>query len=81
MNTFDKPPCYRSYLLTVWWERSQDPLEAVAWRFRLEDPRTGQRHGFASLDALVAALQREMAEQSTDDRRSTADPRSALDDG
>jgi hypothetical protein len=30
------------------------------WRFRLQDPRTGQRRGFASLEALVAALQKEM---------------------
>jgi hypothetical protein len=33
----------------------------VVWRFRLEDPRTGQRHGFASLEALVAVLEQEMA--------------------
>jgi hypothetical protein len=66
MDVFDKPLCYRSYLLTCWGEQSQDPFEPVVWRFRLEDPRTGQRHGFASLDALVAALQREIAEQCTD---------------
>ena len=66
MNAFDKPPCYRTYLLTCWGEQSQDPFEPVAWRFRLEDPHTGQRRGFASLEALVAALQREMAERSTD---------------
>jgi hypothetical protein len=66
MNVFDKPPCYRSYLLTCWGKQSQDPFEPVVWRFRLEDPHTGRRRGFASLDALVAALQREMAERSTD---------------
>jgi hypothetical protein len=66
MNAFEKPPCYRSYLLTLWGERSQDPLVPVAWRFRLEDPHTGQQHGFASLEGLVAALQREIAEQNTD---------------
>jgi hypothetical protein len=66
MNVFGKPPCYRIYLLTCWGEQSQDPFEPVAWRFRLEDPHTGQRRGFASLEALVAALQREIAEQGTD---------------
>lgn len=66
MDVFGKPPCYRCYLLTCWGEQSQDPLEPVVWRFRLEDPRTGQRRGFASLDALVAVLEREMAERSTD---------------
>ena len=66
MNTFDKPLCYRSYLLTCWGEQSRDPFEPVVWRFRLEDPHTGQRRGFASLEALVVALQREMAERSAD---------------
>ena len=57
----DKPPRYRSYLLTFWEERSQDPSVPVVWRFSLEDPHTGQRRGFADLGALIAALQREMA--------------------
>ena len=57
----DRPPRYRSYLLTFWEERSQDPAIPPAWRFRLEDPRTGQRRGYAGLEALVAALEREMA--------------------
>ena len=35
--------------------------EAPAWRFSLEDPRTGERHGFASLAALVAFLRAELA--------------------
>jgi hypothetical protein len=61
VKVLDKPPRYRCYLLTLWEERSPDPLEPVAWRFRLEDPRTGQRHGFASLDALVAVLEQETA--------------------
>jgi len=61
LKVLDKQPCYRCYLLTLWEERSQDPLEPTAWRFRLEDPRTGQRHGFASLEALVAVLEQEMA--------------------
>jgi hypothetical protein len=56
----DKPPRYRSYVLVLWEERSQDPTVPVVWRFSLQDPRTGQRRGFASLEALVAALEREM---------------------
>jgi hypothetical protein len=31
------------------------------WRFRLENPRTGQCRGFADLAALVEALKEEMA--------------------
>ena len=56
MSTFDKPPRYRSYLLTVWEERSQDPDVSVIWRFSLQDPRTGQRRGFASLEEMVNFL-------------------------
>ena len=59
MSIFDKPPRYRSYLLTFWEERGRDPDGPVVWRFSLKDPRTGQRHGFADVEALVAALERE----------------------
>ena len=60
MTILDRPPRYRSYLLAFWEERSQDPSAPVVWRFSLEDPHTGQRRGFATLEALLAALQREM---------------------
>jgi hypothetical protein len=62
---FDTPPRYRSYVLTVWEERSRDPSSPVAWRFSLEDPRTGQRRGFADLAALVAALKEEIGDDCT----------------
>jgi len=35
------------------------------WRFRLEDPRTGRRSGFADLAALVAALEEVMGHDRT----------------
>ena len=56
----DRPPCYRSYLLTFWQERSRDPDMPVVWRFSLQDPHTGHRRGFATLSALITALEREM---------------------
>jgi hypothetical protein len=56
----DKPPHYRSYVLTVWEERSHDPRAPPVWRCSLRDPRTGRQRGFASLQALVAVLEREM---------------------
>ncbi len=65
---FETPPRYRSYLLTVWEERNLDPSLPVAWRFSLEDARTGQRRGFAGMEALVAALQEEMAEDRAKER-------------
>ena len=60
MTYFEKPPHYRSFLITMWQERSRDKEIAVVWRFRLEDPHTGQRRGFANLKALIDALQQEM---------------------
>jgi hypothetical protein len=65
---FDTPPRYRSYLLTFWEERSRDPSVPVVWRCSLEDPHSGQRRGFASLEALIAALEREMADAEAEDR-------------
>ena len=67
MAIFDKPPRYRSYVLTFWEERSRDPSVPVVWRFSLEDPRTGERRGFGSLEALVVALVREMTGERTDE--------------
>ena len=60
MNVLDRPPQYRSYLITFWEERSQEPDPAAEWRFSMEDPRTGTRRGFATLGALVTALEQEI---------------------
>lgn len=58
----DKLPRYETYLLRCWQERSQQAEElVVVWRFSLENPHTGQRRGFASLEALLASLQTELA--------------------
>ena len=64
MAIFDKPPRYRSYLLTFWEERSQDPAASPVWRFSLEDPRTGQRRGFANLKELTDALEQKMGKDT-----------------
>lgn len=53
----EHPPGYRAYLLRCWEERGQDPLRPSIWRFSLEEPHTGARHGFADLAQLVAFLQ------------------------
>ncbi len=60
MSMFDKAPRHRTYLLTFWEERSQDPDAPVVWRFSLKDPHTGLRRGFASLAAMVAFLRKEL---------------------
>lgn len=48
-------PAYRSFLLRCW-EECDERGERRVWRFSLEDSRTRQRRGFASLAELAAAL-------------------------
>jgi hypothetical protein len=43
---------YRSYLLRLWCAETAGPC----WRASLEDPHTGERFGFASLEQLFAFL-------------------------
>ena len=62
MTINPQPPRYHIYLLTLWEERNEDPNSPTMWRFRLEDPRTGRRRGFANVEALVEALKREVNE-------------------
>ena len=44
---------YRSYILRLW---STDRGEAAGWHASLEDPETGKRIGFASLEELFVFL-------------------------
>jgi hypothetical protein len=53
---------YLSYLLRLWQIESKGRL---VWRASLEDARTGERQGFASIDALLAFL-REQTDVATD---------------
>ncbi len=71
---FERPPRYRSYLLTMWEERNVDPDRPVTWRFSLQDAHTGRRRGFAGLEVMVAALQEEMAEDRAKERDSSTGP-------
>ena len=66
MAFFGKPPRYRSYLLTFWEERSHDSITPAVWRFSLEDPHTGHRRGFASLEGLFDFLQTELVNDEDD---------------
>lgn len=57
------PPQYHTYLLRCWQERSNQAEGVLkVWRFSLENPHTGQRRGFASLEALLASLQTDLVE-------------------
>ena len=54
MSTPPRLPAYRSKLLRMWLE--QPARRLPVWRFSLEDVGTGQRMGFADLDALLLHL-------------------------
>jgi hypothetical protein len=45
-----------SYLLRLWQIESRGRL---VWRASLEDARTGERRGFASIDALLIFVRRQ----------------------
>jgi hypothetical protein len=49
-------------MLRCWEVRSPDPGGPATWRFSVEDPHNGQKHGFANLEALTAFLQAELGE-------------------
>jgi len=68
MSVFDKPPRYCVYVLRFWEERSRYPDRPGVWRFSLEAPSTGERHGFATLEGLVAFL-REQVEGTEGERK------------
>lgn len=54
----NEPPYYRIFLLTVWQERARNLPAQVTWRFRLEDPRTGEQQLFTDILALMVAVQK-----------------------
>jgi len=49
------------YLLHLWQERAPRPGLPEVWRISLEDPRTGQRQGFASLEEMMSFLREQLA--------------------
>ncbi len=68
-NLAKKPPGYRSYILRCW----ETPSLAAGhpgdtFRFSLEDPATGERQGFANIQALTEFLQSSMNAGSTPTR-------------
>lgn len=56
MDTGGRP--YLSYLLRLWLVERDGPV----WRASLENPSTAERHGFATLEQLVAFLRAETSD-------------------
>ena len=62
-----KTPRYLSYVVRCWQERSVHAgREIMVWRFSLQNPRTNQRRGFATLESLLVSLQAELADDEVD---------------
>ncbi len=59
-----RPPLYRSWVLRCWIEQGYTVGQVSYWRFSLEDPSTTTRCAFASLAALIAYVQTELAEDA-----------------
>ena len=59
----EQPVAYFSYLLRMW-----RTGEKSAWRASLEDPQTGERLGFGSLEALWEFLQQQLHKFKTDNQ-------------
>ena len=68
VSTPSTPPRYVAYLLRCWAEASAGSTALPVWRFSLEDPHTGQRRGFSSLDALIGWLRTEVLRQARADQ-------------
>ena len=66
---------YLAYMLRLW--QVGDEREPV-WRASLENPHTGERHGFASLEALVKFLEEHTRglERQTQPKDIAVEPRS-----
>ena len=47
-----------SYLLRGWIASQKSGRDPPVWRFSLQDPSTGVRRGFASLEELIFFLER-----------------------
>jgi hypothetical protein len=58
---------YQAYVVRCWQEPSVHAgRETRVWRFSLQDPRTSQRRGFATLEALLVSLQAELTDDKVD---------------
>lgn len=56
---------YQAYMLRLWQEQDET---GPAWRASLESPHTGERHGFASIEALFDFLRGQAHQQGEGSR-------------
>ena len=60
MNRSGDRSRYHVYMLRLWREPTEAEAPSATWRFVLEEPKTGQRRGFADFWALMEFLEREL---------------------
>ena len=66
-NIATKSSHHLSFLVRCWQEHSVHAgHKMVVWRFSLQNLHTNQRHGFATLEALLLSLQSELADDPVD---------------
>jgi hypothetical protein len=65
MMTTDRG-CYRAYLLRLWQVRTDGE---TVWRASLENPHTGERHGFAGLDRLFEFLEQQTSSATANENQ------------
>ena len=53
---------YTIYLLTVWFDSTENASNPSNWRFRLENPRTKEAKGFVGVAALATGVSKMVAE-------------------
>jgi len=58
-----KPPSYCSYILRCWIEAGPHENDPAISRYCLEDPHTGERHGFVGAEALMQFLRDKLENQ------------------
>lgn len=64
-----EPVLYQAYLLRLWCDSPNGP-----WRASLEDPHTGARHHFATVDQLRQHLRELVAERDAGDTTTSREP-------
>jgi hypothetical protein len=58
---------YRAFLLTCWQEETT-AANPIIWRFRLEEARTGEQHGFIDLQEVMAFVKAELKKSGHDQK-------------
>ena len=60
MNPSGRHSRYQVFVLRLWQEPGEIQEPSATWRYVLEEPKTGQRRGFADFNALMDFLKSEI---------------------